>query len=83
MRVMIIHYADKNTESGVIPDTKMFEEMGRFNEELVEAGIMLDGEGLHPSSKGKRIRFSGESGKLSMGHSEDLNHLLPDTGSGK
>lgn len=60
MRVMIILYADKDTESGVIPDTKMFEEMGRFNEELVEAGIMLDGEGLHPSSKGKRVRFSGE-----------------------
>jgi len=56
---MIIIKADKNTEAGIMPDEKLLAEMGNFNEELVKAGIMLAGEGLHPSSKGARIKFSG------------------------
>lgn len=59
MRFMIIIKADKNTEAGVMPDEKLLTEMGNFNEELVKAGVMLAGEGLHPSSKGARIQFSG------------------------
>src|SRR6266849_5227611 len=58
MRFMIIVKADKNSESGVLPDKKILTEMGKFNEELVKAGVMLAGEGLHPSSKGARVRFS-------------------------
>jgi hypothetical protein len=59
MRFMVIVKADKNTEAGVLPDEKLLTAMGKFNEELVKAGIMLAGEGLHPSSRGARIRFSG------------------------
>ena len=59
MRVMVIIKATKDTEAGVLPDEKLLTEMGKFNEELVKAGVMLAGEGLHPSSKGKRVRFSG------------------------
>src|ERR687895_1801129 len=59
MRCMIIIKASKDSEAGVLPDEKLLTEMGQFNEELVKAGIMLAGEGLHPSSKGKRVRFSG------------------------
>jgi len=56
---MVIIKATKDTEAGVLPDEKLLTEMGKFNEELVKAGVMLAGEGLHPSSKGKRVRFSG------------------------
>jgi hypothetical protein len=59
MRVMVIVKATKNSEAGVMPGEKLLAEMGKFNEELVKAGVMLAGEGLHPSSKGKRIVFSG------------------------
>jgi hypothetical protein len=59
MRVMVIVKATKNSEAGVMPGEKMLTDMGKFNEELVKAGIMLAGDGLHPSSKGKRVRFSG------------------------
>ena len=59
MRFMILVKADKNSEAGVMPDERMLTEMGKFNEELVKAGVMLAGEGLHPSSKGSRVRFSG------------------------
>jgi hypothetical protein len=59
MRVMVIVKATKNSEAGVMPSQRLLAEMGRFNEELVGAGIMVAGEGLHPSSKGKRVRFSG------------------------
>lgn len=58
MRVMVLVKANKDSEAGVMPSEKMLTEMGNFNEELVKAGIMLAGEGLHPSSKGVRIRFS-------------------------
>jgi hypothetical protein len=59
MKFMIIMKADKNTEAGVMPSERVLTEMGNFNEELVKAGIMLAGEGLHPSSKGARVKFSG------------------------
>jgi len=59
MRFMILIKADKSSEAGQMPDERLLTEMGQFNEELVKAGIMLAGEGLHPSSKGARVRFSG------------------------
>ena len=59
MRVMVMVKATKNSEAGALPSEKLLADMGKFNEELVKAGIMLAGEGLHPSSKGKRVRFSG------------------------
>ncbi len=59
MRFMILIKADKNSEAGVLPDEQLLTEMGKFNEELVKAGVMLAGEGLHPSSKGARVKFSG------------------------
>jgi len=59
MRVMVIVKADKNSEAGVLPDQKLLADMGKFNEELTKAGVMLAGEGLQPSSKGARVRFSG------------------------
>ena len=59
MRFMILVKADKDSEAGVLPSTELLAAMGKFNEELVKAGIMLAGEGLHPSSKGARVRFSG------------------------
>ena len=59
MRVMVLVKADKDSEAGVMPSQQLLAEMGKFNEELVKAGVMLAGEGLHPSSKGKRVRFSG------------------------
>jgi hypothetical protein len=58
MRVMVIVKATKNSEAGVMPEQKLLAEMGAFNDELVNAGIMLAGDGLHPSSRGKRVRFS-------------------------
>jgi len=59
MRFIVMVKATKDSEAGVMPTEKMFAEMGKFNEELVKAGIMLAGEGLQPSSKGARVRFSG------------------------
>lgn len=59
MRFMIIIKATKDSEAGVMPSQQLLSEMGRFNEELVQAGVMLAGDGLHPSSKGARVRFSG------------------------
>ena len=59
MRVMVMVKATKNSEAGVMPGEKLLADMGRFNEELVKAGVMLAGEGLHPSSKGARVIFSG------------------------
>jgi hypothetical protein len=59
MRFMVIVKADQNSEAGVLPDTKLLADMGKFNEELTKAGVMLAGEGLQPSSKGARVRFSG------------------------
>ena len=59
MRFMVLVKADKNSEAGVLPDTKLLAAMGKFNEELVKAGVMLAGEGLQPTSKGARVKFSG------------------------
>ena len=59
MRVMVLVKATKDSEAGVMPSTELFEAMGRFNEELVEAGIMQTGDGLKPSSEGKRVAFDG------------------------
>jgi len=59
-RFMVIVKASKTSEAGVLPDKKLLAEMGRFNEELAKAGVLLAGEGLHPSSKGARVRFSGD-----------------------
>jgi hypothetical protein len=58
MKVMVIVKATKDSEAGVMPSQQLLAEMGKFNEELVNAGVMLAGEGLHPSSKGKRLRFT-------------------------
>ena len=60
MRFMVLLKADKNTEAGVLPDEKLLTDMGKYNEELVKAGVLLSGEGLQPSSKGARVKFSGE-----------------------
>ena len=60
MRVMVIVKANKESEAGQLPDTEILTKMGKYNEELVKAGIMLAADGLHPSSKGKRVKFSGE-----------------------
>jgi hypothetical protein len=60
MRVMVIVKADKDTEAGIMPSEELLTAMGKYNEELVKAGIMLAGEGLRPSSHGKRVRFSGD-----------------------
>ena len=57
MRVMVIVKANQDSEAGVLPDREILAEMGKFNDELVKAGVMLAGEGLHASSKGKRVRF--------------------------
>lgn len=61
MRVMVIGKATKSTEAGVLPEPEAFTAMGKFNEELIKAGILVDGAGLKPSSKGKRVRFSGKN----------------------
>jgi hypothetical protein len=59
MRFMVLLKADQNTEAGVMPSEQLLAEMGKYNEEMVKAGVMLDGEGLQPSSKGARVKFSG------------------------
>jgi hypothetical protein len=64
MKFMVIVKASKNSEAGVMPETKLLEAMGAFNEELVKAGVLLAGDGLHPSSKGKRVRFEKDGAKL-------------------
>jgi hypothetical protein len=64
MRFMVLVKANKDSEAGVMPDQKLLTEMGKFNEELAKAGVLLAAEGLHPSSKGARVRFAG--GKLTV-----------------
>ncbi len=76
MRFMIIIKADKNTEAGVMPDEKLLTDMGKFNEELVKAGIMLAGEGLHPSSKGARVKFSGSQRAVIDGPFTESKELI-------
>jgi hypothetical protein len=76
MRFMVLVKADKNTEAGVMPSEQLLAEMGRFNEELVKAGVMQSGEGLHPSSKGARIRFSGDQRSVVDGPFAETKELI-------
>ncbi len=76
MRFMILCKADENSEAGVMPDKKLFAEMGKFNEELVKAGVMLAAEGLLPSSKGARVRFSGEKRTVMDGPFAETKELI-------
>src|SRR5580765_2657467 len=73
---MVLVKANKDSEAGVLPDEKLLTAMGQFNEELVKAGIMLAGEGLHPSSKGKRIKFSGAKRTLVDGPFAETKELI-------
>jgi hypothetical protein len=76
MRVMVMVKATKESEAGKMPGTEMLEAMGRFNEELVKAGVMLAGEGLHPSARGKRVRFSGSSRTVTDGPFAETKELV-------
>jgi hypothetical protein len=76
MRVMVIVKATKASEAGVMPDERLLTEMGNYNEELVKAGIMLAGDGLHPSSKGKRVRFSGTQRTVIDGPFAETKELI-------
>lgn len=76
MRFMILVKADKNSEAGVMPSEKLLAEMGKYNEELVKAGVMLAGEGLHASSKGARVRFSGGKRTLIDGPFAETKDLV-------
>lgn len=76
MRFMVLIKADKNTEAGVLPDTKQLAAMGKFNEDLVKAGVMLAGEGLHPSSKGARVKFSGDKRTVIDGPFAETKELI-------
>jgi hypothetical protein len=76
MRVMVIVKATKNSEAGVLPDEKLLTAMGKYNEELVKAGVMLAGEGLHPSSRGKRVRFAGGKKTVTDGPFAETKELI-------
>jgi hypothetical protein len=76
MRFMIMIKADKNTEAGVMPSEQLFAEMGKYNEELVKAGVMLAGEGLQPSSKGARVKFSGSKRTVIDGPFAEAKELI-------
>jgi hypothetical protein len=76
MRFMVIIRADKNTEAGVLPSEELLTKMGKYNEELVKAGVMLAGEGLQPSSKGARVRFSGEKRTVIDGPFTEAKELI-------
>ena len=76
MRCMVIVKADKNSEAGMMPSQKLLTEMGNFNEELVKAGVMLAGEGLQPSSKGKRVKFSGANRTVIDGPFTESKELI-------
>ena len=76
MRVMVIVKANKDSEAGILPDAKLLGDMGKFNEELVKAGVMLAGEGLRPSSQGKRVRFSGDKRTVVDGPFAETKELI-------
>ena len=76
MRVMVLVPADENSERGVMPDEKLLTDMGNFNEELVKAGVMLAGEGLHPTSKAARVRFDGDKRTVIDGPSTESKELI-------
>src|SRR5262245_19339494 len=76
MRFMVIVKANKESEAGVLPSQEILEKMGKFNEELVKAGVMLAGEGLHPSSKGVRVKFSGDKQVVTDGPFAETKELV-------
>jgi hypothetical protein len=76
MRVMVIVKANKESEAGALPDKQILEKMGKFNEELIKAGVMLAGEGLQASSKGKRVRFSGDKRTVIDGPFAETKELI-------
>ncbi len=76
MRFMVIVKADKNSEAGVMPSEQLLADMGKFNEELANAGVMLAGEGLHPSSKGARVKFTGGSKSVIDGPFAETKELV-------
>jgi hypothetical protein len=76
MKFMILVKATKDSEAGVMPSEKLLSEMGKFNEELIKAGVMLAGEGLHPSSKGARVRFSGAKRSVIDGPFAETKELV-------
>ncbi len=76
MRVIVFVKATRSSEDGIMPTTELMEAMGKFNEELVNAGIMLSGDGLHPSSKGKRVVFDGDSRSVIDGPFPHTNELV-------
>ncbi len=76
MRFMVLVKATKDSEAGVMPSTKLLTDMGKFNEELVNAGVLLAGDGLHPSSKGTRIRFSGNKRTVVDGPFAETKELI-------
>src|SRR5438874_3416838 len=76
MRFMVIVKASKESEAGVLPSRELLTEMGKFNEELVKAGVLLAAEGLHPSSKGKRVRFSGATRTVTDGPFAETKELI-------
>lgn len=76
MRVMVLIKASKESEAGVMPDEKLLTDMGKFNEELIKAGVMLAGDGLHPSSRGVRVKFSGSTRTVVDGPFAETKELL-------
>ncbi|MGH2625020.1 MAG: YciI family protein, partial [Anaerolineales bacterium] len=76
MRYVVLVKANKDSEAGVLPDEKMLTEMGKFNQELADAGVMLAGEGLHPSSKGARVAFSGDKRTVTDGPFAEAKELV-------
>jgi hypothetical protein len=76
MKVMVIVKADKDTEAGIMPTTELLTEMGNYNEELVKAGIMLAGEGLHPTSRGVRVKFRGKNRTVVDGPFTETKELI-------
>src|SRR5881392_3799323 len=76
MRVMVIVKANRESEAGQMPSEKLLTDMGKYNEELVKAGVMRAGEGLHPSSKGKRVRFSGSERTVIDGPFAETKELV-------
>ena len=76
MRFMVLVKADKNSEAGVLPSAELLTEMGKYNEQLIKAGVMLAGEGLHPSSRGARVRFSGSKRTVIDGPFAETKELV-------
>jgi hypothetical protein len=76
VRFMILVKADKNTEAGIMPSEKLLADMGKYNEELAKAGVLLAGEGLHPTSKGARVKFSGTKRTVIDGPFKDSKDLI-------